>query len=57
MTQTITSTAAYTYTLASGKVLEVQSTASFGDVIISGLLLAVVAVLIFDIAVKVAYRK
>lgn len=53
----ITETVTYTYTMASGNVLEVQATASFGEVIIAATLLAVVAVLIFDITIRVAFRR
>lgn len=52
-----TATTVYTYTLKSGNVLLVQGGASLGDVIIGCLLLSVVAVLILDISVRVAFRR
>jgi hypothetical protein len=47
----------YTYTLSSGQVLTVESVASTGDVIMAGLLLALIGVLVLDITFRVVYRR
>ncbi len=46
----------YTQTLTSGNVLAVQYTITFGEILVIGSLLLVVAVLALNLLVKVVYR-
>lgn len=51
------STAAYTYTLQSGEQFGVYAAATFGEIITSGLLLSLIAVLVLKFCYQVAVKK
>lgn len=52
-----TTTAAYTYTLQSGQQLDIYAAATFGEIITSGLLLAVIAVLVLRFCYQMVVGK
>lgn len=64
MTETITSTlivvtqpySVYTYTLDSGQVLTVQNTATTGDLLVAGLLLAATSIMVLQLITRLVHR-
>lgn len=57
MTETITSTAVYTQTLDSGNIFTIQASATFGEIAAGCLMLSLIAVLVLDITLRVAYGR
>ena len=47
----------FTTTLISGQILTIEPTANFGEIIIAVALASLLAMLVFDLVVKVVYRK